>query len=186
MSHPEGSSVTELLHRWRDGDERALGELFPIVYDELRRIAGRYMRSEREGHTLQATALVHEAFVRLVKMKVEWQDRVHFKSVAAGAMRRILVDRARARASGRRGRAAAKVTLGEDLLASHPRQPMLIDLDDAMTRLASIDARKSRAIELKHFGGLTHEEIAALLDVSVPTVVRDLKQAKAWLYKELS
>ncbi|HXI02500.1 MAG TPA: ECF-type sigma factor, partial [Candidatus Saccharimonadales bacterium] len=158
----------------------------PRVYDELRRIAGRYMRSERPGQTLQATALVNEAFVRLVGMDVEWKDRVHFVSVAAQAMRRILVDRARARGRAKRGGRPLKATLDEGLVVSGEPDPMVLDLDRALAKLEEQDPRKSRALELMYFGGLTQAGIAEVLGVSVPTVERDLRQARAWLYRELS
>ena len=185
MAAPPPGSVTRLLVRWRAGDRAALDELVPLVYDELRRIASRQMRAERPGHALQATALVHEAFVRLVDMEVTWQDRAHFLGVAARAMRRILVDHARARDSAKRGGGAVKVDLLEAAsVASEPPAGMTA-LDEALTRLAAHDGRKALAVELIYFGGLTHEEAAAVLEVSVATVERDLRQARAWLHREL-
>lgn len=181
-----GTSVTALLTRWRGGDEAALAELLPLVYDELRRIAGAFMRSERPDHTIQATALVHEAFSRLVEMDVAWQDRAHFMSIAARAMRRILVDYARSRASAKRGGKERKVPLDEALQVSAGSEEVFVDLDAALSRLAEIDERKSRVVELRYFGGLTDAEIAEVIGVSVPTVERDLRQAKAWLYRELA
>ncbi len=181
-----GPSVTGLLKRCRDGDDTAMAELLPLVYEELRRLAGAFMRSERPDHTMQATALVHEAFVRLVDMEVAWQDRAHFMSVAARAMRRILVDHARSRASAKRGGRVRKLPLDEALGVSAEPAAILVDLDEALVRLAAIDERKSRVVELRYFGGLTGAETAEVLGVSVPTVERDLRQAKAWLYRELA
>jgi len=186
MATGDNSSVTAILKRWRSGEAAAVEALMPLVYDELRRLAGGYMRGERPGHTMQATALVHEAFVHLVAMDVAWQDRAHFMSVAARAMRRILVDHARAHASAKRGGGRPKVTLAEALTVSEKPQPLLIDLDEALERLAEQDARKSRVVELTFFGGLKQDETAEVLGVSVPTVQRELRQATAWLYRELA
>jgi RNA polymerase sigma factor (TIGR02999 family) len=177
--------VTRLLVRWRDGDEAALEQLMPLVYDELRRLAERYMRSERPDHTLQATALVHEAYVRLAGVDVAWEDRIHFLSLAARMMRRVLVDHAKSGRRKKRGGGAAKVTLDDIELASPAPTSDLLALDDALTRLAAIDERKARAVELHFFGGLTYDETAAALGVSAATVDRDLRMAKAWLYHEV-
>lgn len=183
MSDP--GEVTRLLVRWRDGDEAALEQLMPLVYDELRRLAERYMRSERPDHTLQATALVHEAYVRLAGVDVAWEDRIHFLSLAARMMRRVLVDHAKSGRRKKRGGGAAKVTLDDIELASPAPTSDLLALDDALTRLAAIDERKARAVELHFFGGLTYDETAAALGVSAATVDRDLRMAKAWLYHEV-
>ena len=178
--------MTGLLRRWREGDPEALEALFPLVYDALRRMAGRAMRSERPGHTLQATALVHEAFLRLVDMEISWQDRAHFLSVAARAMRRILVDHARARRSDKRGGGASLAVLEDRLIVGSEPQPEILALDEALTRLAEQDNRKGRAVELHYFGGLNQEEVAEVLAVSSSTVERELRQARAWLRRELA
>lgn len=158
----------------------------PLVYGELRRIAERYLRTENPGHTLQATALVHELYIRLVKTDLHWQDRVHFFAVAARQMRRILVDHARARRRQKRGGAMARVTLKEAVLTVHGPSTELLALDEAMDRLAQLDERKSRAVEMHFFAGLTYEEVAEALGVSEATVDRDLRMAKAWLHHELT
>jgi RNA polymerase sigma factor (TIGR02999 family) len=181
----EQGDVTQLLVRWRGGDESAHERLMPLVYDELRRLADRYMRAERPDHTLQATALVHEAYVRLVGVDAAWQDRAHFMSLAATMMRRVLVDHARAGRRQKRGGGAAKVSLDDVALLSPEPSAELLDLDDALTRLAAIDERKARAVELHYFGGLTYEETAEVLGISPATVDRDLRMARAWLYREV-
>ena len=178
--------VTQLLHQWRGGNRAALEELLIEVYDELRRLARRHMRREREGHTLQTTALVHEAFLRLADADVPWQDRAHFFSVAASQMRRILVDHARARASAKRGGNARRLTLDEALAAPSRHVDDLLVIDEALVRLAGEDPRKSRVVELHFFGGLTYEEIAEVLGVSLSTVRFDMRFAKAWLRRELT
>jgi RNA polymerase sigma factor (TIGR02999 family) len=185
MPEPQGGAVTRLLLRWRRGDREALDELVPLVYEELRRIARRSMRSERTGHTLEPTALVHEAFARLVEMDVSWQDRAHFLGVAARAMRRILVDHARSRGSAKRGGGAVRLGLDEAEGAASGDPPPISDLDEALRRLSEIDPRKGDVVEMTYFGGLTQEEVAEVLGLSVPTVQRELRQAKAWLYREL-
>ena len=183
MTHAD---VTELLQAWGRGDETAFKQLIPLVHAELRRIALRCMRDERAGHSLQATALVNEAYMRLVDInRINWQDRAHFLSMAARLMRRVLVDHARSRGYRKRGGGAVKVTLVDGLLVSHERGRDLVALDDALTALATVDDRKSRVIELRFFGGLSVEETAAILKVSVDTVMRDWKLAKAWLSREL-
>jgi RNA polymerase sigma factor (TIGR02999 family) len=174
------------LLEWRGGRQEALDELLPMVYDELRRLAGSCLRRERPGHTLQATALVHEAFVRLTDAEVPWQDRAHFFSVAARAMRRILVDHARAHSTAKRGGGVAKLCLDEALAVSPEPAAELLDLDLALKRLSERDARKGQAVELHFFGGLTQEEIAEVLGVSLSTVRGDLRFAKAWLHGELA
>lgn len=178
--------LTGLLLAWRAGDEAALSRLIPFVERDLHRVAERCMAGERAGHSLQATALVNEAYIRLLDVRrVNWQDRAHFIATAARLMRRILVDAARARRYRKRG-GAIRVTLDEALLASPGENPDLLDVDEALATLAKFDERASRVIELRYFGGLTAEETAAVLDVSIDTVMRDSRSAKAWLAKELS
>ena len=179
------SEITQLLHEWRGGNARALDRLIPLVYDELRRVAARAMRGERVDHTLQATALVHEAYARLIESEIDWKSRAQFFSIAARAMRRILVDHARARSAAKRGGGAAKVPLENLTLASHEDPASFLELDDALTRLATLDSRQARAVELHFFAGLSYEETARALDVSTSTVHRDLKLARAWLHREL-
>lgn len=184
---PAGREVTGLLRAWSQGDEQALERLTPLVYDELRRIAGRYMARERPDHTLQATALVNEAYLRLVDAKgVSWQDRAHFFAISARTMRHILVDFARSRRYQKRGGGAEPVSLEESLVIQGQPGADLVALDDALNALAEMDARSSRVVELRFFGGLTVEETAEVLKVSPETVMRDWKVAKAWLLRELS
>lgn len=181
------SEVTRLLSAWRaSGDERLLDELVPLVYDELRDLAARRLGGERPDHTLRATALVHEAYARLVDADVDFVDRAHFFALAATTMRRILVDHARARSRKKRGGDAHHVTLSEELAASPDRPEELVALDDALTRLAERDERKAKVVELHFFGGMTYAETAAALGISDATVDRDLRLAKAWLARELS
>ena len=179
--------VTGLLVAWRDGEDEALQALLPLVYDELRRLASVALRGERSGHTLQTTALVHEAYVRLVGADVDWEGSSHFMRVAARAMRRVLVDHARKRKSQKRGSGAAPIDLDslEGVLPGKGRPEDVIELDEALERLIALEERKGRAVELHYFGGLSYEEIAEALDVSPATVHRDLRMARAWLYKEL-
>jgi RNA polymerase sigma-70 factor (ECF subfamily) len=179
--------VTELLLEWRRGDRAALDRLTPLVYDELRRIAHRYMRNERGGHTLETTALVNEAYLRLAsQQRVEWQDRAHFFAVTAQVMRHVLIDYARRRHYAKRGGAEARqVPLEEAHAMSHERAAELVALDEALDKLAQLDPRKARVVELRYFGGLSLEETADLLEVSVMTVRRDWRAARAWLYKEV-
>jgi len=178
--------VTGLLLKWGRGDEGALERLIPLVHDELHRIARRCMAGERVGHSLQATALVNEAYVRLVDGKaVEWHDRTHFLAVAARIMRRILVDHARARGAHKRGGGDARVTFDEALVVTAEARENFVALDDALEALAKFDERKSRVVELRFFGGLSVEETAAVLKVSVDTVMRDWRLAKAWLQAEM-
>ena len=184
---PDRSSVTELLRAWGQGDAQALDRLTPLVYQELRRIAGRYMARERRDHTLQATALVNEAYLRLVDAKeVSWHDRAHFFAISSQTMRRILVDFARARHSRKRDSGAKALSLEESLVVRGQPGADLVALDDALNALAEVDPRKSRVVELRFFGGLSVEETAEVLNVSPETVKRDWKLAKAWLLRELS
>lgn len=178
------TTVTGLLRDWRSGDDDALERLTPLVYQELRRIAAQQMAGERAGHTLQATALVNEAFLRMADADIPWQDRVHFFAVAARTMRRILTDHARARNAHKRGGGVAAVTLHEDRVAARG-DDRLIELDDALTELAKIDERKSEVLVLHFFGGMTYDETAEALGVSAATVDRDLRLAKAWLANEI-
>lgn len=180
------SNVTELLVQWGSGDDAALDRLIPLVHHELHQIASRHMARERADHTLQPTALVNETYLRLVDAKnVTWQDRAHFLAVCAQVMRRILVDHARARGSQKRGGDAPTLTLDEALIVTGDRRADVIALDDALNALAQFDARKSRVVELRCFGGLTVEETASVINVSPDTVMRDWKLAKAWLQREL-
>jgi RNA polymerase sigma factor (TIGR02999 family) len=177
--------ITRLLLEWRKGDPSALDKLMPLVYAELRRLARYYMAGERPGHTLQTTALIHEAYLRLVDhQEMEWQNRAHFFAVAARAMRRILVDHARTRDAAKRGRGARKMSL-EDAAALAERPPELIALDEALSDLASVDPRKSQVVEFRYFGGLSVEETAEVLGISPVTVMRDWNTAKAWLLRAI-
>jgi RNA polymerase sigma factor (TIGR02999 family) len=181
------ADATALLLAWRQGDEAALDKLIVLVYQELRRMAHRYLAGQRPGHTLQTTALVHETYLRLVDCRqVRWQDRSHFLAVTAKLMRRILVDYARLRNANKRGGAAHPVSLDESFDFAPPRSPDLVALDDSLEALAAIDPRKSKVVELKFFGGLETGEIAEVLAVSQQTVLRDWKMAKVWLLRELS
>jgi len=178
--------VTRLLRNWGQGDERAATELFPIVYQELRRLARRCMRNERPEHTLQTTALIHEAYLRLVDQRSShWQNRAQFFAVAAQMMRRILVDYARRRGYQKRGGAGVNVSLEDDAVVAPERSQEIVALDSALQRLGAIDARKARVVELRYFGGLETQEIADVLGISAVTVTRDWKMAKAWLRQEL-
>ena len=187
MSPPSTYEVTTLLQAWSAGDEAALEKLAPLVYEELRRTAHRYMARERTGHTLQTTALVNEVYLRLVKVsEVNWQNRAHFFAVCAQMMRRILTDFARSRRYLKRGGNAARVPFDEALFAGHEAPADIVALDDALKALAGFDERKGRVVELRFFGGLSVEETAEVLRVSVETVHRDWKLAKAWLLSELT
>jgi RNA polymerase sigma factor (TIGR02999 family) len=178
--------VTELLTRWSDGDDAALAELTPLVYEELRRLAHRQMSAERPDHTLQTTALVNEAYVRMADQRnPRWQNRAHFFAVAARAMRRILVSYARSQRSQKRGGGALKVDLDEAALVSPEESKEIVDLHEALERLATLDSRKAQVVELKYFGGLNYDEMAEVLKISPVTVRRDWRFAKAWLYAEL-
>jgi RNA polymerase sigma-70 factor, ECF subfamily len=181
------SETTQLLRAWAKGETDALDRLTPRVYEELRRIAGRYMQNERPGRTLQTTALVHEAYLRLIDVSsVEWEHRAHFFAVAAQIMRRILLDAARKRVTAKRGGASPHLNLDEVPHPSSEQGRELIALDDALNRLAQIDPRKAQVIELRFFGGLSVEETAAVVKVSKDTIMRDWRLARAWLLNELS
>jgi RNA polymerase sigma factor (TIGR02999 family) len=184
---PSPGAITELLQRSRGGDGPAVSELVPLVYGELRRIAARSLRRERPGHTLQATALVHEAYLRLLKDEhLSFQNRAHFLGIAARAMRQILVEHARARDADKREGGRRRITLDEAVAASATREVDLLALDEALERLAALDDRHARIVELRFFGGLTNEEAAEALGVSVATVKRAWTAARAWLFRELS
>ena len=182
---PSGD-VSTILRAWSNGDQRALERLTPIVHDELRRLARRYMKRERPGHSLQTSALVNEAYMRLVDYKrMQWQDRAHFFAVSAQLMRRILVDHAR-RHNLKRGGGVAHVSLDDAALVGSGRGADLVALDDAIDALGRLDARKAQVVELRFFGGLSVEEAAQVLKVSAVTVMRDWSTAKAWLHRELA
>ena len=184
-NEPEG--VTGLLLAWNDGDESALEKLVPVVYQELHRLARRQMQHERPDHTLQTTALINEAYLRLVGLRnVHWQNRAHFFGLCAGLMRRILVDFARSHHYAKRGGGAQPISLNESLVVSPQLSTDLVAVDDALKALTTIDARKGQVVELRFFGGLTLEETAAVLKVSPDTVRRDWRLAKSWLLRELS
>jgi RNA polymerase sigma factor (TIGR02999 family) len=179
------ADITALLRDWEGGDRDAFDRLVPFVYDELRRAARNYMRHEGAGNSLQTTALVNEAYVRLVDLtSVRWQDRAHFFAVAASMMRRILLDAARARLAGKRGGGALRITLHEDLVASSEASH-LVAVDEAIEALAKIDPRKAQVVEMRFFGGLSVDEMAQVLKISPQTVKRDWRLARAWLLKEL-
>lgn len=179
--------VTNLLIELKNGNRDAESRLMPLVYGELRRLAGLYMRGERPGHTLQATALVHEAYLRLVGHEdVDWQNRAHFFGVAANLMRRILVDHARAKQAKKRGGGDQKVSLDQAVLVRPEAPEQFLALDEALERLAKRDPRQARIVELRYFGGLSEEETAEVLEISVRTVKRDWSVARAWLYQQLN
>ncbi len=183
---PRVEDVTSLLIASSSGDEEALNRLLPLVYDELRRLANRYLNRERSDHTLQATALVHEAYLRLIDQKVSWANRAHFFGVAAEMMRRILIDHARSRQAAKRGSGGIKVSLDDVLEITDERAADLIALDEALKALADFDAQKARVVELRFFGGLSIEETAAVMGVGTATITRQWRLAKAWLYHELN
>ena len=187
MTQRSNPDLTQLLQSWSNGDQQALDELTPFVYRELHRLAAHYMGGEKQGHTLQATALVNEAYVRLIDWKnVHWQNRAHFFGVSAQIMRRILVDFARSRDYAKRGGGVRNVSLDEAAVIPTERGTDLVALDEALNSLAELDERQSRVVELRFFGGLSLEEIAEVLRVSVGTVRRDWSLARAWLHRELS
>jgi len=186
MVSSSAGEATRLLKSWTNGNTQALDRLIPLVYDELRSLAAQYLRRERPGHTLQPTALVNEAYLRLINQRdVHWQNRAHFMGVAAQMMRRILVDHARGRARLKRG-GGKQVSLEEALTITDERMSGLIALDEALTALRAFDERKGRVVELKYFGGMSAEEVAEVLQVSPITVMRDWKLAKAWLYQQVT
>ena len=179
--------LTQLLIAWGNGDKAALDSLMPIVYDELRRLARHHLRRERAGHTLQTTALVNQAYLRLVdQRKVQWQNRAHFFALSAQLMRRILLDHARRRHKAKRGGDAVRVSLDESAIVTGERDAQLIALDDALRRLEEVDERKSKVVELRFFGGLNIDETAEAMRISPATVRREWSMAKAWLYREIS
>ena len=183
----DSENVTQLLQDWSKGNQQALEELLPLIYNELRHLAHNFLYSERPGHTLQTTALAHEAYLKLIDQKsVHWQNRAHFFAIAAQAMRRILIDSARRRAAQKRGSAGEKVSLAEVSGISTESHTDLLALDEALNRLAAMDADQSRIIELRYFGGLTIEETAEVMKSSPATVKRDWQMARAWLHQELS
>ncbi len=180
--------ITQLLVEWSDGNQAALDELYPLVYQELRRLARRYMSRERKGHTLQTTALINEAYVRLVDQRnVHWANRSHFFAISAQIMRRILIDHARRHGYAKRGGGAQQVSLEEAATVIPDQQAAeLVRLDEALKSLAEMDPRRSQVVELRYFGGLNNEEIAGVLKVSENTVTRDWNMARAWLYQQLA
>jgi RNA polymerase sigma factor (TIGR02999 family) len=180
------TDITVLLRELADGNRSVVDALIPLIYNELRRIAERQMAHERPDHTLNATALVHEAYLKLVDQReVDWQNRAHFFAIAARAMRRILINHAQHRLTEKRGGGAGFVTFDDELMGTDARAEELVALDDALSRLKELDARQSEVVEYRFFGGLSHEEIAEVLGVSVPTVQRDWRMARAWLGREL-
>jgi RNA polymerase sigma factor (TIGR02999 family) len=179
--------ITQLLAEWSDGNQAALDQLYPLVYNELRRLAHGYLRRERKGHTLQTTALINEAYLRLVDQKhVHWANRSHFFGISAQIMRRILIDHARRYDYAKRGGGAQRISLDEAAIVAKQRGRTLLMLDEALKSLAKIDPRRSQVVELRYFGGLNNEEIAGVLKISENTVMRDWNMARAWLYQELS
>ena len=187
MAASSPQDVTQLLVAWSNGEQEALEQLMPLVYHELHRLAHRYMGRERGGHTLQSTALVHEAYERLINLKdVNWQNRAHFFAVSAQLMRRILVDYARSRRYNKRGGEWRQVPLNEAVAVFRDRQTDIVALDDALCALADIDPRKARVVEMRFFGGLSIKETAEVLNVSAETVLRDWRLAKVWLLRQLS
>jgi len=187
MAGPSQSDVTQLLVNWSNGDQQALEKLIPLVYGELRRLADRYLRRERPGHTLQSTALVNEAWMKLIDQRnVHWQNRAHFFGVAAQMIRRILVDYARSRHASKRGGHAYKISLEDVVEMPKQRDLDLVALDDALEGLSKVDPQQGRVVELRFFAGLSIEETAEVLRISPATVKRDWVSAKAWLYREMS
>jgi RNA polymerase sigma-70 factor, ECF subfamily len=179
--------ITQLLAEWSEGNQAALDQLYPLVYNELRRLAHGYLRRERKGHTLQTTALINEAYLRLVDQKhVHWANRSHFFGISAQIMRRILIDHARRYEYAKRGGGAQRISLDEAAVVAKQRGRALLMLDEALKSLAKMDPRRSHVVELRYFGGLNNEEIAGVLKISENTVMRDWNMARAWLYQELS
>jgi len=185
VTAPE-SGITQLLKQWRSGNQAAFEQLMPLVYDELHRVAQRAMSQQPAGHTLQPTALINEAYLRMCDMpQIEWQDRAHFFAVAARVMRHLLVDHARAQVTAKRGGGAQHVEFDEVAVFTPERSAELLALDDALNRLAAVDEKKSRIVELRYFGGLTVEEVAEVLGIAVITVKREWAKARLWLYQQL-
>lgn len=188
MSSPSSPphEITQLLAEWSEGNQAALDQLYPLVYNELRRLAHGYLRRERKGHTLQTTALINEAYLRLVDQKhVHWANRSHFFGISAQIMRRILIDHARRYGYAKRGGGAERISLDEAAVVTKERARELLMLDEALKSLAKIDPRRSHVVELRYFGGLNNEEIAGVLKISENTVTRDWNMARAWLYQEM-
>jgi RNA polymerase sigma factor (TIGR02999 family) len=186
MTTPSPEQITRLLEDWRKGDKTALEKLLPVVYDELRRLASSHLRRERFNHTLQPTALVHEAYLRLVDQRqVDLQNRAHFFGAAARLMRRILIDHARSRATAKRAGGELRVSLAENVAITEQRDIDFLALDEALEELAALDAQQCQIVEMRFFGGLSVEETAAALDISPSTVNRDWNTAKAWLYRRI-
>jgi len=184
---PTSHEITQLLLAWSDGDKQAFDRLVPLVYDELRRLAQNYMRRERAGQTLQTTALIHEAYLRLIDAdRMQWRNRAHFFGIAARLMRQILVARARERGCQKRGGGAERVSLDEAMVIDERLDEDLVALDEALGELSQFDARMAQVVEMRFFGGLTEEEIAAALDVSTKTVRRDWRLARSWLRRKLN
>jgi len=187
QANGEAGTVSVLLQAWGRGDLQAREELASVVYGELRRRAGAYLRHERQDHTLQPTALVHEAYMRLVgQERVAWQNRAHFFAIASQMMRRILVDHARERQAAKRPGAGVKVMLDDRIGAAAPRECELIDLDQALTELTHLDPRQGQIVELRYFGGLSEQEVAEVLSISRATVTREWQAARAWLYRRIT
>jgi RNA polymerase sigma factor (TIGR02999 family) len=185
-SSSDKEAVTQILQELCGGDRDAFDKLMPVVYDQLRKLANRSLRAERADHTLSATALVHEAYLRLIKADLPWQDRAHFYAVAARVMRHILVDHAKSSRRKKRGGGVEKLPLDEASLVGPVISSQILDLEDSLRRLSENDGRKAEIVELLFFGGLTYDEIASVLSISPATVHRELKLAKAWLYRDLS
>jgi len=185
MNDPKRTDITRLLMAWSEGDRDALEDLTVLLYGELREIAARCMRAEQQGHTLQPTALVHEAYERLVGVDLPWRNRAHFLGVAANVMRRILVDHARSRGAQKRGGAFNRISLDEALELAGGSEDIVLGLDQALEKLGQFDGLKGRILELRFFGGLTYEQSAEVLDISKATLDRELRLAKAWLRHEL-
>jgi RNA polymerase sigma factor (TIGR02999 family) len=187
LSPQPGGTVTELLARARSGDPSALENVFPLIYDELRRIAQRRLQREADGHTLNPTALVHEAYIRLIDYsRMEWTGRAHFMAVASTAMRRILVEHARGRRSVKRGGVRRRVSIDALELGTEERAELLVDVDDALDRLKELDPRQAKVVECRFFGGMTEEETAEALGIGLRTAKRDWAKAKGWLHKQLA
>ena len=187
LSPSKPHEITELLEQWSGGNQAALDQLYPLVYEELRRLARSYMRREPKGHTLQTTALINEAYVRLVDQhSVRWQNRSHFFAISAQIMRRILVDHARQHLQAKRGGGAKRISLDEVMIVAKERSEEVLMLDEALANLARLDPRRSQVVELRYFAGLNNSEIASVLKISENTVMRDWNLARAWLYQQLS